>query len=125
MELGEFGSGTSALQGEKDARGPRLVESVAGPSALKQAFESYRRAHGPAATAAEVTVLPPQLIFPVDWSAKRRGLVPAECDFGGHPHEFDAQLCVARHFQDAYSVQWWAHSWTDKGAKRLGLAGRN
>ena len=110
------------MQEEGYARGPRKVESVAGPDALKRAYDSYRHSLGPTAAAAEVTILSPELIFPVDWSAKRYGRVPAECDFGGHPREFDAELCVARHFPHSYTVQWWTHTWSDKGAERLGLA---
>lgn len=65
-----------------------------------------RRKHG-----SKITILPSGAMYPVDWSAKKHGLVPAVCNWGGNPKEFDAETCISAHHPEAYSVQWWTHSW--------------
>ena len=80
---------------------------TAGPIALKAAVGNYIvNRHG-----SRITILDPAAIFPVDWSAKKHGLVPAVCNWGGNPEEFDADKCISDYHPTAYSVQWWTHSW--------------
>lgn len=88
------------------------TETIAGPVALKAAVDAYLEVK----PKSQVTILPPGLIYPVNWAAKKHGLVPAVCDWGrsmqpGRRREFNATECISIHHPHAYSVQWWTHSW--------------
>lgn len=87
------------------------VEEVAGPLALKAAVDTYSRTHDDKNRASEITILPPGVVYPVDWSVKKRGEVPDICDWGGHPDAFNSSECIRQHFPEAFTVHWWTHSW--------------
>ena len=93
-------------------------EDLAGPTALKQAVDSHNVRKAASQEESEITILPPEAIFPINWAAKKDGKVPDFCDYGGHQAEFDADRCI-QHHSGAYSIQWWTHSWNDRGAALL------
>ena len=93
-------------------------EDLAGPTALKQAVDGHNVRKAASQEESEITILPPETIFPINWAAKKDGKVPAYCDYGGHQAEFDAARCIQHHV-GAYSIQWWTHSWNDRGAALL------
>ena len=87
------------------------MENVAGPMALKAAIDAYGLISHEDGQASNITVLEPGVVYPIDWSAKKHGLVPNMCDWGGHRNEFNASECIRLHHPHAYSVQWWTHGW--------------
>lgn len=101
------------MQSEAErAHRPVRVETIAGPVALKAAIDIYKQISFPGVHVSDVTLLPPGIVYPVDWSAKKRGKVPHICDWGGHRKEFNSSACIRLHYHEAYSVQWWTHAWT-------------
>ena len=93
-------------------------EDLAGPTALKQAVDDHNVRKAASKEESEITILPPEAIFPINWAAKKDGKVPDFCDYGGHQAEFDTDKCI-QHHKGAYSIQWWTHSWKDRGAALL------
>lgn len=95
---------------ERRKRHAVQVEEVTGPMALKAALNSYGRAHNDEERQSAITILPPGVIYPVDWSVKKTGKVPDICDWGGHPDAFNSSECI-EHFPEAFTIHWWTHSW--------------
>lgn len=82
-----------------------LAEAVGGPIQLTRLARQWRG--GPRQQ--ELAILPPGLLYPLDWNADSRDAHP-ECWPNHAARMFDPDACKAL-FPEAYAITYWTHSW--------------